>query len=131
VIVDVAALRARRVEIVATLPNRSGAAQIQTIQFTHDGSELVTSSVSLELGVWDASSWEPKYTIRSEYANPSMSLLESGRGVVSAGLGSPGLVVYTLNVDRLIEIARARLTRSFTTAECIRYLHMDECPTEG
>ena len=49
---------------------------------------------------------------------------------MSAGLGGPGLVVYTLDENRLIEIARDRLTRSFTTAECVRYLHRDECPPE-
>ena len=82
VIVDVEALRARRVEIVATLPNRSGSTNIQTIAFSHDGSELVTSSVSLELVVWDASSWEPKYTIKgsvrdSEHVVPGSRAEES------------------------------------------------------
>jgi WD40 repeat protein len=128
VIVDVEALRDRRVEVVATLPNRSGSTNIQSLQFAADGSELVTSSLSLELAVWNASSWEPKYTIRGPYSTPSMSLPASGGEVVSAGLGGPGLVVYTLDVDRLIEIARSRLTRPLTTAECIRYMHLDECP---
>jgi hypothetical protein len=54
-----------------------------------------------------------------------MSLLGTGREVV-AGLPVP--LVYTLDVERLIEIAQNRLTRSFTAAECDRYLHRDECP---
>jgi hypothetical protein len=78
--------------------------------------------------VWDPESRERKYAITGEYATPSASLLARGPGVVSAGLPSPGLVVYALDVDRLIEIARERLTRSFTTAECVRYLHRDSCP---
>lgn len=98
------------------------------IDFSRDGSELATGSLNPEFTVWDTSSWGLKYTIRSPYANPSMSLLASGRELVSAGLGGPGLVVYTLDVERLIQIARDRLTRSFTAAECLRYLHLDECP---
>jgi WD40 repeat protein len=127
-ILDVKALREGRVVDVATLPNRSGSTNVQTIEFTRDGSELVTGSLNPELVVWDTSTWELKYTIRAPYANPSMALLATGREVASAGLGGSGLVVYTLDVDRLIELARNRLTRSFTTAECVRYLHLDECP---
>jgi WD40 repeat protein/class 3 adenylate cyclase len=127
-IVDVASLREGRTELVATLPNRSGSTNIQAIYFSPDDAQLIGSSLNEELAVWDASSWELSYTIRSRYANPSMALMASGREIVSGGLGYPGLVVFTLDVDELVAIAHDRLTRTFTTAECVRYLRLDECP---
>jgi WD40 repeat protein len=126
VIYDVAAVRDGRLEVVATLPSRSGSTNIQMVQFTPDGATLVTGSLTSGLGVWDTSRWELEYTIPTIGPSAGMTVLPSGREVVA---GYPIPVVYTLNVDRLIEIARKRLTRSFTTAECIRYLHVDECPT--
>ncbi len=36
---------------------------------------------------------------------------------------------YILPVDELLELARNRPTRSFTAAECLRYLRKDACPT--
>jgi len=37
--------------------------------------------------------------------------------------------VYALRVEDLIKIAQSRVTRSLTTAECQKYLHVDQCPT--
>ena len=41
--------------------------------------------------------------------------------------GHPALVV-TIDVPELIEIARSKVTRSFTEGECTTY-HIDPCPT--
>jgi len=38
--------------------------------------------------------------------------------------------VYAVDVDDLVALARSRLTRWFTPAECKQYLHMDVCPPE-
>jgi len=36
--------------------------------------------------------------------------------------------VWTLDLDELVAIARARVTRGLTTAECEQYLHSSSCP---
>jgi hypothetical protein len=36
--------------------------------------------------------------------------------------------VYALSIDKLMQLARQRLTRGFTEQECVQYLHMDTCP---
>jgi hypothetical protein len=42
---------------------------------------------------------------------------------------SPGLVrVWTLDLDELLAIARARSTRPFSEDECRRFLHLEDCP---
>jgi WD40 repeat protein len=38
--------------------------------------------------------------------------------------------VYAVDVDDLMALARSRLTRWFTPAECQQYLHMDKGPPE-
>jgi len=36
--------------------------------------------------------------------------------------------VYVLPIDELIELARSRLTRTWTEDECRQYLHLSACP---
>ncbi|HZD58285.1 MAG TPA: BTAD domain-containing putative transcriptional regulator [Anaerolineales bacterium] len=38
--------------------------------------------------------------------------------------------IYILPVDELIELARSRLTRTWTSEECQQYLHLDQCPPD-
>jgi len=40
-----------------------------------------------------------------------------------------GLRVWALDLDDLISIAERRLMRTMTDDECVRYLHLDRCPT--
>jgi hypothetical protein len=35
--------------------------------------------------------------------------------------------VYALRLDDLLALAKARVTRSLTTAECRQYLHVEAC----
>ena len=39
--------------------------------------------------------------------------------------------VYALRLEDLVPLAKARLTRSLTTQECQKYLHVAECPAGG
>ena len=59
--------------------------------------------------------------------------------VTETEISPDGKMVYTvcwngwlrailLEVDELIELARFRVTRSLTTEECQKYLHVEECP---
>ena len=36
--------------------------------------------------------------------------------------------VYALRLDDLVKVAQSRVTRSRTTEECQRFLHMERCP---
>ena len=39
-----------------------------------------------------------------------------------------GIQLYALKIEDLIALAKSRLTRSLTTEECQKYLHVDACP---
>jgi len=50
-------------------------------------------------------------------------------GTRLATTGSDGTFrVYVLPIDQLVRIARQRLTRGLTPAECQQYLHVSTCP---
>jgi hypothetical protein len=38
------------------------------------------------------------------------------------------LRTFVLTTDELVALARSRVTRSLTTKECQKYLHLTECP---
>jgi hypothetical protein len=40
------------------------------------------------------------------------------------------IVVHAIALEDVIEIAKGRVTRSLTDAECRRYLHVQTCPTD-
>ncbi|HEU4568428.1 MAG TPA: WD40 repeat domain-containing protein [Marmoricola sp.] len=57
----------------------------------------------------------------------SVQFSQDGTRLLTAG--DDGIVrVWTLDTDELIGIARSRLSRGLTTAECRRYLHQVPCP---
>jgi WD40 repeat protein len=52
-----------------------------------------------------------------------------GRWLASSG--TDGVVrVWTLDLDEVIDIAEARLSRSLTEAECLTY-HFEDCPSQS
>ena len=53
-------------------------------------------------------------------------LTTGGREPKERGL----LHLYLLKIEDLMALARSRVTRSLTTEECQKYLHVEACPTE-
>ena len=45
-------------------------------------------------------------------------------------VGLDGVRVYALQMEDLVALAKSRLTRSLTTEECQKYLHVEQCPLE-
>ena len=40
-------------------------------------------------------------------------------------------MIYVLDIDEPIAIAKSRLTRWWTVDECQKYLHTDTCPAQS
>ena len=103
------------------------------VVFSSDGRQLVTSSVDRTVKVWTlpARPGDPITDPLTLYGNSGavyqVAISPDNTRIVSAGRDLV-IHIYELNIEKLIKIAEARLTRGLTTEECRKYLHMDTCP---
>jgi WD40 repeat protein len=80
--------------------------------------------------VWDADTGQELLNLTGHTDRVTAASF-SPDGSRLATAGQDGTVrVYLLNIEELIALARARLTRSLSAAECQQYLHMEQCPLE-
>ncbi len=89
---------------------------------------LASAGFDRQAKVWDVATGEE---VASFFGNASnvfgVSFSPDGQRLVTAG--ADGTVrTYTLDMDDLIALAEARLTRGLTDEECRKFLHAEPCP---
>ena len=97
---------------------------IGKINFSPDGSQLAVPN-SEEMGIWDAYTGESIGTL--PYPGSTTEAVYSSDGKRLAVAGVDGGRLFFLDMDELIAMAKAHLTRTLTTKECQKYLHMEQC----
>jgi WD40 repeat protein len=98
--------------------------------FSNDGAMLASCSADGTAKLWDAASGAELLTLRGHEGRVTGCAF-SPDGTRLATSGNDGTArVYLLNLDELIALAKSRLTRSLTTDECQKYLHIEQCPLE-
>jgi WD40 repeat protein len=98
--------------------------------FSPDSKLLASVSVDGTLRIWDAATSLPLQTISVYQPLSGIAFTPDGKYVVTSGRDGE-VHVYVVHLEDLITLARARLTRGFTQAECQKYLHVETCPEEG
>lgn len=89
------------------------------VGFTDDGTRFVTSGNDGVLRVWDAETYEELVAV--DLPVPSFSSLRPGTAHVVLG-GNDGVIrTMTLDLDELLQLAEASLTRTVTQDECRQY----------
>ena len=110
-------------DLVRTLTGHTGG--VEYAIWSADGDEIITGSHDGTVRFWDAQTGETRLVLGDLTTWNSVEVTPDGR-YLATGTDS-GVRIWALNIDELIEIARARVPRSLTAAECIAY-HFEECP---
>ena len=100
------------------------------LAFSRDGKRVATASADGSVRVWDPLTGTLEVALRGPGAVRATGVQFSPDGSELVSTGDDGIArVWALGIDDLIRIARDRLTRGLTGAECRQYLHTERCPT--
>ena len=96
---------------------------------SEDGSAIATAGADGFARVWDLDTGDLLHSIPvADERVGSVALAGDDQNLLASTPSGP-VMIYTLDVDALIESARARLVRGFTDAECLQYFPDSNCPT--
>jgi len=105
---------------------------IQSMAFSPDGKRLATGSEDNSAAVWDVATGSELFALPGSAGGVdgvAFSPLDGGARLVVAS-NDAVVRVFLLRLDDLLTLAQTRLTRSLTTDECRKYLHVEHCPAE-
>jgi hypothetical protein len=114
-------------DLVRTLKTDTGTSDLA---FSRDGSRLAIGALNEQtyaVGIWDWPAGKEIFWLRDGARrvafSPDGTMLAGVRQELSTPfVGAPVVRVWTLDPERLLRIARSRVTRSLTEDECRRYL---------
>jgi WD40 repeat protein len=111
-------------------PMLTNSATIYDMNYSSDGKYIATAGLDGVVKVWDANTGKELHTLQASSAQVRGAHF-SANGTHLFTTGMDGVIrEYTLNIQELVELAKARLTRSLTVEECKKYLHAEQCPNE-
>jgi WD40 repeat protein len=107
-------------------PRVAHAGGINDIVVSNVDSRMATAGRDGTIKLWDLEAGTQLMAL-TEGGTPADSLAFSADGRRLVAIDDEAIRVYTLDVDRLIEIGRSRITRSLTGAECQQHFRSDKC----
>ncbi len=102
-------------------------ASVWAIGFSPDGKLIATGSNDRTLRLWDALTGEELLSQPIEAASFQVSFTPDGTRLIVSGVNGV-TQVYLTGVEDLYALAKSRVTRTLTTEECQRFLHVEQCP---
>jgi len=102
-----------------------GLTDVHSVAFSPDGTQVaVVDQTSVAL--FDSATGQLHLELRGDGTTLArLAFSPDGKKVAANGLG--GARVWAVDVDDLIGIAQRELTRTWTDAECQRFLHLEHC----
>lgn len=101
---------------------------IQSVVFSPDGKYLATGSEDDTAKLWDVETGVEILTLPGNGVGVSGVAFNPSDGGTKIAVASGMTRLFLLNIEDLLKLAHSRVTRSFTPAECRKYLHMEQCP---
>jgi WD40 repeat protein len=104
---------------------RSSSFNMHSLTWSRDGHRLFTAQSNSQVGVWDVNTGQQLFAIPVAGGNLWEVAMSSTtqRMAVTAGFIS----TLALDIEELLGLAKARVTRSLTAEECHRYMHTGKC----
>jgi WD40 repeat protein/DNA-binding SARP family transcriptional activator len=119
---DISEVRSGTVQELASLQGHSSA--LLDVAFSPDGTRIATSALDNTVKIWDDTGSE-LFTLPVE--TPGVIAFDPTGTRLAIPSADGSVRVYVFSTEELLEMARARLMRAFTTAECLRYLRVESC----
>ncbi|HSL42851.1 MAG TPA: AAA family ATPase [Anaerolineales bacterium] len=101
---------------------------VSDVAFSSDGKWLSTAGGDGTLKLWDTSTHQLIYSLPGGEGGIAFS--PDGRQLVTVSNNGSVLRMYYTRTEDLQALAQRRLTRTLTLEECIKYLHLEACPSE-
>jgi WD40 repeat protein len=119
----------RDADTLAPLVTLEHRARVGQVWFSPDNTRIVTSSDDGAARVWNAHTGELIFTSLDEPSGVDFAFFSSDGSKIMLLYSDGRILVHAIAFDDVLEIAKGRVTRSLTDAECRTYLHVPACPT--
>jgi len=96
--------------------------------FSPDGSRIATTAFDGNVKLWDSKSGQEVLTLWGGNDGTELAFSPDGSRLLTGSIGV--IQVFALETQDLIFLANERLTRWFTPEECLKYLHLEQCPVK-
>jgi WD40 repeat protein len=101
---------------------------IMDVRWSPDGALVATASYDGTAKVWDTATGQELHTLYGSTGGVTAVAFSPDGTRLFVGSLDGTVRVYLLRLDDLVALAPTRVTRSLTTDECRKYLHLEQCP---